>query len=216
MIKLCEFRSEVSAKSVRTELWKRKCGCLLMKDWKSADSHDSRSVFTASPTLWTQQLFVFFPLPPFVCIFFHFMHPLTLHIPSNIIPPLLSLNHQPTVFPPSPLLRLPVSLFFYPVARVDFLVLCEGASEPPWAPAVLLLTSDILRAGSRSCLAALRTQWALTGALPTHTAGWPTTPGVSKVCVCVCGLCMTLSWLNHHNLSLNFSVILDAWIFHTL
>ena len=75
--------------------------------------------------------------------------------------------------------------FFTLSSRVDFLVLREGAPEPPWAPAVLLAASHVLRAGSGSGVAALCPQRALAGALPAHTAGWPPTSGVSAVVLCV-------------------------------
>lgn len=138
-----------------------------------------------------------FPLPPSIPLSYCSMHLLcvsclilflTFHLAHPLLPmPALPCrNFSPPTGQPSTHCLSSSPFFFIPCTRVDFLVLREGASEPPRAPALLLPTSDLLRAGPGSCLAALCPQWALAGALPAHTAGWPPTPGVSTGCVCVC------------------------------
>lgn len=68
-------------------------------------------------------------------------------------------------------------------SRADVLVLREGAPEPPRAAEVLLAAPDLVGAGPRPRLAALRPQRALAGALPAHAAGRPPTPRVSTATI---------------------------------
>lgn len=63
--------------------------------------------------------------------------------------------------------------------RADLLVLREGASEPPRAPALLLLAPHLLGARPGPRVAALRPQRTLPGAVHAHAAGRARAPGVS-------------------------------------
>lgn len=101
-------------------------------------------------------------------------------LPFNTINCFLTTKIMSVFFVCFPVLLL-LLLSLLPPTRPDFLVLCEGASEPPWAPALLFPSPYFLRARSGSCLAALRPQWTLAGALHAHTAGWPPSPGVSRL-----------------------------------
>lgn len=162
----------------------QKCFCCCFADLSNLLCN-SRCCFSL---IWIS---LFLCLPPYLspiapCTFSvspasFFFSPFILHTPC-----FPCLHFSPPTGQPSTHCLSSSPFFFIPCTRVDFLVLREGASEPPRAPALLLPTSDLLRAGPGSCLAALCPQWALAGALPAHTAGWPPTPGVSTGCVCAC------------------------------
>lgn len=136
--------------------------------------------------------FLSHPLLPSMPLFLHHMHPVctphlisppdshNLCLPSSCL--IAFLSSKPSTIS-SRCFVSPSSPFFLPSStlRADFLVLREGASEPPWAAALLRPAPHLVRAGPGPGLAALCPQWALAGALPAHAIGGPCAPGVSKV-----------------------------------